>query len=102
MARFKARSSTEVTWPDFAAQIHSVGDAAELLIEVAAVRSNDPIVVMDIVIKNCCFALKVTDITKHFFPAHTQLCRLCKKAYNILRFIYAIDIILVIIAAVEK
>lgn len=40
-------ASTEVSWPDIASQIHSVGDAAELLKEVAEVHSENPIVVID-------------------------------------------------------
>lgn len=43
----KLGHSTEVSWPDIAAQIHSVGDAAELLKEVAAAHSENPIVVID-------------------------------------------------------
>jgi len=43
----KLGASTEVSWPDIAAQIHSVGDAAELLKEIALIHSENPIVVID-------------------------------------------------------
>jgi hypothetical protein len=43
----KIGASSEVSWPDIAAQIRSVGDAAELLKEVAQFHSERPIVVID-------------------------------------------------------
>lgn len=43
----KLGTSSEISWPDIAAQIRSVGDAAELLKEVAQFHSERPIVVID-------------------------------------------------------
>jgi hypothetical protein len=43
----KIGGSAEVSWPDIAAQIRSIGDAAELLKEVARFHSERPIVVID-------------------------------------------------------
>ncbi len=43
----KLGSSTEVSWPDIANLIHSVGDAAELLKEVETLYAERPVVLID-------------------------------------------------------